>query len=213
VWTKKELETLRDLVIKHNVTVLSDEIHSDIVLPGHTHTPFVTLDEELQNHVVTCVSPTKTFNLAGLAASAIIVPNKIMRRKIEDAFLRCSLDLTNSFAVEAFEAAFTHGEAWLNELLLYLQKNVELIEKSLTPHAAKVRMRKPEGTYLAWLDFRDTHWNSQELAHKLVHEAGLALEPGSKFGEAGSGFARLNFACPQSTLVEALTRLEKILAT
>jgi cystathionine beta-lyase len=212
VWTKSELETLRDLVIKYNVTVFSDEIHCDIVFPGHKHTPFVTLDEELQNHVVTCVSPTKTFNMAGLAVSAIIVPNKTMRQKIEGAFLRYSVDLTNTFAVEAFEAAFTHGEAWLNELLLYLQSNIEVIEKSLAPHSEKVRLRRPEGTYLAWLDFRGTQWNSQKLAQKLVQDAGLALEPGTKFGESGSGFARLNFACPQSTLTEALTRLEKILA-
>ncbi len=212
VWTKQELETLRDLVLKYNVTVLSDEIHCDIVFPGHTHTPFVSLDENLQNNVVTCVSPTKTFNLAGLAVSAIVVPNKILRHKIEEAFLRYSVDFTNAFAIAAFETAFTQGGPWLDGLLRYLQDNVALIETSLAPHSSKVRLRKPEGTYLAWLDFRSTQWSSQELSHKLVHEAGLALEPGTKFGEAGKGFARLNFASPRSVITEALARLQSILS-
>jgi cystathionine beta-lyase len=210
VWTRQEIERLATLIVRYNVTVFSDEIHCDLVFPGHKHTPLVSIAEELQNHVVTCLSPTKTFNLAGLAVSAVIIPNHTFRTAIKNAFLRYSIDEPNLFGIEAFEAAFTHGENWLNNLLTYLNENRLLVEKCFSHSDSRIQFCKPEGTYLAWLNFNSLGWDAQTLAHKLVHEAGLALEPGLKFGYAGEGFARLNFACTRSVLSKALRHIENL---
>jgi cystathionine beta-lyase len=193
------------------VTVLSDEIHCDLIFSGHKHIPFASLGKEVANRTITCVSPTKTFNLAGIAVSAVIVPNQVIREQLAAAFLRYSIDLTNTFAVVAFETAFREGGAWLDELLIYLRKNQNTIQKHLVPHAQRVDFHASEGTYLAWIDFRKTGWSADTLAHNLVHSAGVAVEPGTKFGTAGAGFARLNFACPNHVIVEAMTRIEQML--
>ncbi len=211
VWTKTELSRLAEIIIRYNVTVLSDEIHCDLVFSGHKHTPLASVSSDLRNNVITCVSPTKTFNLAGMSTSAIIVSNPKLRQQIEAAFLRYSIDHTNLFGVVAFESAFRNGAEWLDELLKYLECNRDFIAQFLSQFPNKVTVKKPEGTYLAWLDFAASGWDEKEISHKLIHEAGLALEPGAKFGSAATRFSRLNFACPRSILEQAVVQFEKIL--
>lgn len=211
VWNECELSRLAALVQHYGVTVFSDEIHRDLVFSSHKHIPLASLIDANNSRVVTCVSPTKTFNIAGIAASAIVVSNPEVRKVLESELIRYSVDAPNTFAIEAFEAAFAHGETWLNALVAYLEKNRDFLFASLKPFEHKVKMLNPEGTYLAWIDFRNCGWPADVLAKKLVKDAGVALEPGTKFGGAGEGFARLNFACPQSVLQEAVRRIQTIL--
>ncbi len=211
VWTQHELATLADLVLRYEVTVFSDEIHGDLVFREHKHIPFASLSREISERTLTCVSPTKTFNLAGLSVSAIIAPNTAMREKIASELFRCSIDDTHTFGIVAFETAFRDCEPWLQELMPYLENNRNLITETLQPFASKVRCYAPEGTYLAWLDFSSTGWTPEVLAKNLIHKAGVALEPGAKFGSMAGQFSRLNFACPEVILKEGLDRIIKML--
>jgi cystathionine beta-lyase len=211
VWTQKELETLANLALRYEVTIFSDEIHCDLVYQDYKHIPFASLSPEISERTLTCVSPTKTFNLAGLSVSAIIASNSTMRGKVAAELFRCSIDDTHTFGIVAFETAFRDCEPWLHELMVYLENNRNLIAKTLRPFESKVRCYAPEGTYLAWLDFSKTRWNPEVLAKNLITNAGVALEPGSKFGSMSGQFSRLNFACPEVTLKEGLDRIVNML--
>ncbi|MBA2871520.1 cystathionine beta-lyase [Anoxybacillus calidus] len=212
VWSKEELARLGELCLEHNVIVVSDEIHSDLVFSGSRHTPFASISEEFAQISVTCIAPTKTFNLAGLQSAISIIPNRALKKQFDNVQQRQGFFTLNTFAVIGTEAAYQHGEQWLNDLLKYIEGNVELTCSFIEKHLSKLKVMKPEATYLVWIDCRKLQKSDQELKQLLLQKGRIAVEPGNKFGEDGNGFIRLNVACTRETLQEALKRLVAALA-
>ncbi|MBM7704633.1 MalY/PatB family protein [Metabacillus iocasae] len=213
VWTREELTKIAALCIKYNVLLLSDEIHSDLIYQSHKHIPISSLDDQIAKQTITCVAPSKTFNIPGLQASAIIIPNEQLREAYNKQQQKQGFFTLNTFGIIAIEAAYRKGDAWLNDLLLYLEENVKLVESFIQSKLPDLRVIKPEGTYLMWIDFRNLNMTDEQFNHLLLHKGKVAVEPGTKYGENGSGFVRLNIACPRSTLLEGLERIERALST
>lgn len=212
VWTKEELNKLGEICNKHNVIVLSDEIHSDLILPGNEFTTYALLGEVFTNNAIICTSPTKTFNLAGLQTSNIIIPNKEIREKFNSQVKNVYFHCPNIFGIVASTAAYSQeGEEWLSQLLDYLEGNADFIGNFLKEKLPKVKYTKPEATYLAWLDFSEIASDSKELDRKIKEDAKVLLVDGTSFGCNDEVFMRVNFACPRSILEEAMTRIEKVL--
>ena len=211
VWTKEELIKLGDICFKHNVLVISDEIHCDFVRPGFTHIPFASIRKEYTDIAITCTSPSKTFNLAGLQISNIFISNKNLRRKFESELHKIGFDEPNTFGLVACMAAYKDGESWLNELKEYLEMNITRTEDFLREYLPQVKLVKPEGTYLLWLDFSALGLTDTELNNLIVNKANLWLDHGTMFGDEGSGFQRINIACPWSLLEKALINIQKAL--
>lgn len=209
VWTEEELRKVGELCRKHNVLILSDEIHCDLIFRGHTHIPFASLSDEFADISITCVAPSKTFNLAGLQSSAVIIPNVKLRKQYQDALRIEDGDMLNPFAIAAFEAAYTEGEQWLDELMDYLEKNVHYLTTFFENEIPEATVIQPEGTYLMWVDLRNLGLTAKELEDLLVSKGKVALNQGYIFGKTGEGFVRINIACPQSTLKEGLERIKK----
>jgi len=212
VWTKEELETLAELVLKYDVTVLSDEIWSDLVFAGSKHIPFATLAPEIAQRTVTFNAPSKTFNIAGLYVSNGIISNPQLRAKICQLMERLSVGAIGFFALVAAEAAYRSGAPWLDSLLTYLEENGNYVRQELGRIAPQIKINKPEGTYVLWLDCRELGLPYEELNQFFVQHAGLALNEGSAFGSAGLGFQRMNIGCPRSLIGEALRRIEHALS-
>lgn len=210
VWTERELIRLGDICIRHNILIISDDVHSDFVFKGHRYTPIASLSEQFQENTITCMAPSKTFNLAGLATAAVIIPNKRLRQTFTNTMQNVGV-ATGIFGVTAMEAAYRHGHAWLDELLVYLQGNLEFLCEFIKEHIPQVQVIKPEGTYLVWLDFRRTGISPDRLQEFMVQQAGVVLNEGLWFGEDGAGFMRMNIGCPRSILKEGLTRIEQAL--
>ncbi|MGA2991983.1 MAG: MalY/PatB family protein [Candidatus Korobacteraceae bacterium] len=213
VWSRDELKTISELCQKYEVDVLSDEIHCDLVYAGHKHTPFATVASPDSEQCVTFMSASKTFNLPGLNCSYMIIPCRRRRALIDSWLNRLHLRRSNLFGVLATEAAFRHGEKWLDALLPYLNRNAETMADFVRTRLPGVNVIRPEGTYLAWLDFRKHFTSATELDEFLVHKAKVGLNRGTMYGRQGEGFARLNFATPRARLLEALTRIEKALSS
>lgn len=209
VWTKEELKHIGEICLRHDVIVISDEIHSDFIFEGR-HTPIASLSKELADRTITCTSPTKTFNLAGLQAANIIISNDNLRSKVRKACLATGYSNLNTMAIVATKAAYREGEAWLNKLLSYLKDNYNVL-KSTFSERSNISLIHPEGTYLAWLDCRRMNRSDRELEDFFTNQAGVRLHLGTTFGTGGSGFVRMNIACPRSVLLEAITRIEKAL--
>ena len=207
VWPKEELTILGELCVEHNVLVVSDEIHSDLVFPQVHHTPFASICKEFAEISITCIAPTKTFNLAGLQSSISIIPNPVLKRQFDQTQYRQGFFTLNAFAVAGTEAAYRYGEEWLNHLVEYIQKNVEFTHTFIEKELPKLRVIKPEATYLVWIDCRGLQKSDAELKQLLLHKGKIAVEPGIKFGKEGSGFIRLNVACSRKTLQEGLRRI------
>ena len=211
VWTREELTQVYALCRQHNVDVLADEIHSDLIFPGHRHTVFAALGDPIVEKSVTFMAASKTFNIAGLNLSFVVVPCKERRAKIASWLTRLHLTRNNLFGVLATEAAYREGEPWLADLLKYLEQNVETLNGFIRTRLPEIQMAKQEGTYLAWLDFRAYFPAAGALRNFLVHQAEVGFNPGEGFGKAGEGFARVNFATQRSVLLDALTRIETAL--
>ncbi len=209
VWTQDELTKLGDICKKHNVLVVSDEIHADFIYPGHKHQVFADVKPEFADFSIICTAPTKTFNLAGLQVSNIFIPNANIRQQFRDEFKHSGYGHANAMGLVACQAAYSGGGEWLDALLEYLEGNIVFLREFLHEHIPQIRLIEPEGTYLAWLDFNSLGLDESSLESLLVDRAGIWLNKGTIFGAGGSGFQRLNFACPRSILEEALTRLEK----
>ncbi|RNB91426.1 putative C-S lyase [Brevibacillus fluminis] len=209
VWRKNELMTLAEICLEHDIIVVSDEIHSDLVYEKGSHTPFYSLSPEIADKSLTFVAPSKTFNLAGLFSSFVISPNARMLRQFQVAMSRTGVEFINMFGIEAMTAAYQGGDEWLDQLLVYLRGNADYIRQFLQEHVPQVTMRVPQATYLGWMDFRQLGLPPAEIKRLMIHEALLGLNDGTGFGEAGAGFQRINFACPRSTLEEAMHRLER----
>ena len=208
VWTKEELTAMGDILVKHHVTVVSDEIHEDFVFRGK-HQVFAAIKEEFAQISVTCTAPSKTFNLAGLQVSNIFIPDDALRRKFEQAVAASGYSQLNTMGLVACEAAYRYGEEWYDAVKAYIRENLAYAQHFLEEQIPQVKTVKPEGTYLLWVDFRSLGLSRKELEELIVKKAGLWLDSGDIFGAAGRGFERINVACPRSVLTEALERLAR----
>lgn len=210
VWTKEELEKIGDICVKHGVTVVSEEIHNDFIWEG-THTVFAGIKKEFADISVTCTSPSKTFNLASMLISNIFIPNQILRRKFRKEMDRAGISQLSVLGLVATEAAYAHGDEWYAAMKNYVRDNIAFARAYVEENLPGVRMIDTQGTYLIWLDFRQTGLTVEQLDHKIIYEAGLWLDSGKIFGKTGEGFERINVACPRAVLQEALDRIRGIL--
>lgn len=210
VWTEEELTTIGDLCVKHHVIVVSDEIHQDFVFKGK-HRVFAGLKKEYEDISITCTSPSKTFNLAGLQLSNIFIPNRELRKKFRRELSAEGISQLGVMGLTACEAAYRNGEEWYTAMHAYVADNIAFTKGYVEENLPGVRMIEHEGTYLVWLDFRDTGIETEELERRIIHQAKLWLDSGKLFGACGAGFQRINTACPRSLLQEALERLQKVL--
>ncbi len=210
VWTAEELIHLGDICVKHCVTVVSDEIHQDFVFHGR-HNVFAGLKKEFENISITCTSPSKTFNLAGLMMSNIFIPNRELWKKFRRELDAAGTSQLGVMGLVACEAAYSKGEEWYRAMLSYVMENIEFVKNYVSQNLSNVIMINTEGTYLVWLDFRKTDLNADELEDRIVHKAKLWLDSGKIFGRCGEGFQRINVACPRSILKEALDRIKAAL--
>lgn len=209
VWTREELRCIGDICIKNNVVVVADEIHCELVHPGFTYTPFASVSEEFQKHSVTCVAPSKAFNIAGLQIANIIVENDKWRQRIDKAININEVCDVNPFGVIATIAAYNEGEEWLNQLLQYIHGNYLFFKDYCEEHLPQLPVAPLEGTYLAWMDCRSLGIPSEELEEELMKEAKLWLNAGSMYGKEGEGFMRWNLACPRQLVKEGLERFSQ----
>lgn len=209
IWTKQELARIGAMCRKYGVTVISDEIHCDLTEPGYEYTPFFTASEECRNISITCIAPTKTFNIAGLQTSAVIVPDKFLRHKIWRSLNTDEVAEPNVFAVTAAIAAYEKGEKWLEELRAYLSENRKIAQRFIGEKIPQLRVVKSHATYLMWIDCSRVSMDSAEFTAALRRETGLYLSRGDVFGGNGGNFVRMNLACPKSVMLDGLERLEK----
>ncbi len=208
VWRQDELQAVLDIARRHGLVVLSDDIHCDLVFPGHSHTMLGRLagpDDQL----ITTIAPSKTFNIPGLGLSAMVVPDAAHRRALKRVFEAAHIEQANPFSLTAFEAAYRHGGAWLDALLVYLQGNAQFVAQYIRDHIPRISVLEPEGTYLMWLDCRALGLSDAKLKSFFIHQAGLGLNPGTTFGENGSGYMRLNIGTRRAVLVKALEQLKQ----
>jgi len=210
VWNRDELVQMGEIALSHNVTVIADEIHGDFVFSGHKHLVFAALNEDFANITVTCTSPSKTFNLAGLMSANIFISNKELRDKFKEEYAGCGLSQPGVIGLICCKAAYEGGAEWLDQLLDYLSENMSFLKTYLSKHIPKIKLIEPEGTYLAWLDCNELGISSQKLDEELIQKGKLWLSSGSSFGKGGKGFERMNVACPRSVLQNALERLKII---
>ncbi len=207
VWNREELEQLAGLCIRYGVLVLSDEIHSDLIMPGFRHIPLASLGKEIAALTVTCVAPSKTFNLAGMHSSALIFSDAALKKDYETVLEGLHVGSGNLFGMVAMEAAYREGEEWLDQLLVYLADNFSLLKSRFTASGTGVGITPLEATYLVWLDFSSLGMDDKALNEFIVSKAGLGLNDGNQFGPGGSGFQRMNIATPRQVLNEALDGL------
>lgn len=207
VWTKAELAQVAEICGQHDIFVISDEIHGDFAFPPHQYIPYLTVSDSAAQNGAACISPAKTFNIAGMVDAMTIIPNETHRQQFHDFAHRYQTNKVNVFASTATEAAYSSGADWLDQLLVYLQGNVDLIEHILDESAINVSLIKPEGTFLAWLDFRELGLDAKVLEKFLAQEAKIAVSPGYWFGREGASFARMTIGCPRATIRHALDNL------
>ncbi len=208
VWTKDELIRVGDLCVKYGVTVVSDEIHQDFVFKGK-HQVFAGLKKEYEDITVTCTAPSKTFNLASMLISNIFIPNSDLRRRFRKQMDAAGVSQLGILGLVACETAYTKGSQWYEAMHAYVKENIEFTRKYVEEKLPGVKMTDHEGTYLVWLDFRETGLSVEELEYRIIYKAGLWLDSGKIFGDLGRGFQRVNVACPKATLTEALERIRR----
>ena len=208
LWTAEELKRMGDICVKYDVIIISDEIHCDLALPGFRHIPMASLSDEIAQNTVTCIAPSKTFNVAGLATSSLIIANKQLRYKMKRIIEDMHIGNGNLFGTAASIAAYESGEQWLDELMQYIETNFRLLDGFLRNELPVLELVHAEATYLAWIDFRKTGLSDVKIKEKLLHEAKLGLSPGPVFGKGGEGFQRMNLATQKANVEEALDRLK-----
>lgn len=209
VWTREELTRMTDLCRKYGVLMVSDEIHSNLVFHGKTHIPTASLSEQVAGEVISCISGTKTFNLAGLQASTTVFPNMRMKELYDKAWMNMDIHRNNAFSLTAMEAAFNEGEEWLDQLLEYIDGNFNFIRDYCAAHIPQIKPNLPDATYLVWLDCRELGMSNEELRRFMIEKAGLGLNEGWSFGRSLNGFMRLNAACSRKVLEQAMKQLEE----
>lgn len=208
VWRQEELERIGNICLRNNVTVVSDEIHCELVFPGHSYTPFASISDRFLNNSVTCISPSKAFNIAGLQIANIVCADQERRTRIDRAINDNEVCDVNPFGVIATQAAYNESEDWLMSLLDYIYANYLFMKDYCSQYLPEFPVFDLEGTYLVWMDCRKLDIKSEELEHKLTDEAGLRLNAGTMYGAEGEGYMRWNLACPRSRLSQALKRFE-----
>jgi cysteine-S-conjugate beta-lyase len=209
LWNKEELTTLGEIAIEHDAVVISDEIHCELLFKDQQHTPFASISDKFKQNSIVCMSPSKTFNLAGIGVSSIIIPNEKLRHLFANTRAGI-LPGPNLFGYTALEAAYRFGDEWLDQLLDYLQGNLDFLLKYFAQRISRIKVIKPQGTYLVWLDCRDLGMDNMTLRSFMRDKARVGLDDGFLFGSAGSGFQRMNIACPRPILEEALRRIETV---
>ena len=211
VWTSEELRTVGNLCLRYGVEILSDEIHSDLMLDGHKHTCMASVSPAISAITTTCIAPSKTFNLAGLQSSTIVFNTREKKDAYVAELKQKDIARNNCFSLVATMEAYAHGGEWLEQLLVYLGDNMRFIRDFCAAHLPELKPNTPEATYLCWIDARALGMNSEELKRFCVDKAGVAFGDGAEFGFGGEGFLRLNAACPRATIQKALTQLEQAL--
>ncbi len=209
VWKREELEAVADICADDNVIVLSDEIHADLTLPPYRHLPFAMVSEKARNNSVTFMSPSKAFNMAGVAASHTIIYNKGLRERFNTYLEAGELNMGHLFAFPAVEAAYSNGTEWLDQCVSYLKGNIDYVTDYLKEHMPLIKAMPPMASYLVWLDCRALGLSQKELNDFFAGKARLALNDGEMFGKDGHGFMRMNVGCPRSVLVRAMKQLEE----
>ncbi|MDR2952585.1 MAG: pyridoxal phosphate-dependent aminotransferase [Treponema sp.] len=210
VWKREELIRMGEICLRCGVKIIADEIHEDFIFPNNRHHVFASINQDFANISVTCTSPSKTFNLAGLLNANIFIPNKELRDKFKDEYARCGLSQPCVMGLDACKAAYKNGAEWLDELILYLAENMVFLKTYLAENIPKIMFIEPEGTYLAWLDFNGLGLPSHKLDDVITRKGKLWLSAGHSFGKGGKGFQRINAACPRSVLHNALDRLNSV---
>lgn len=208
VWTAEELQKVAEICYENHVVVICDEIHSDLIYKGHKHVPMGMLgSEEIQNNIITCYAPSKTFNIAGLRGSAIVVPDAKLRDLLNGRFKMNRSIQQNVFAIPALQAAYTQCDDYLEQQMEYLQGNVDFLREYLETKMPKIKLVEPEATYLMWLDCSGLGISGDDLANFIIHDCKVAVSRGDGFGEEGSSFVRLNIGCPRSVLKQGLDQI------
>lgn len=208
IWTVDELKRMCEICIKHGVLIVSDEIHADLALPGHTHHCPGSFSPELSNNVITLMAPSKTFNIPGLSSSYYIIQNEALRKQFKRFLNGAELGNGSLFSIIAAQAAYEKGEAWLEQLKTYLAANIDYVDSFLKQHVPRIKACLPEASFLIWLDCRELLLDDESLQQFFLKEAKLALNPGASFGPGGEGFMRLNIGCPHSIVEQAMEQLK-----
>lgn len=208
VWTAEELERIGQICAKHNVIVVADEIHCDFTMPGHPHIPFAKACPAMQDRTVICTAPSKSFNLAGMQVSNIIIPGQALRDAYKKELERLFVDGPNRLGMIASTAAYTDGEEWLEDCKAYMRGNLDYVRAFLKENLPKIRLVEPEGTYFAWLDCSGLGLTAEELDERIINKAKLWLDTGAMFGQSAALFQRVVLACPRATVEEAMKRLK-----
>ncbi len=211
-WTNDELKKLAEIAEKHQIIVVSDEIHSDIIFSGHKHIPFASVTEYAAQNTITSMAPSKTFNLAGLSTSIVVIENKHMMADYNHMIETFHIGMINPFGLTGLKAAYSEGEPWLEALLEYLEQNRDFVFNYINEEIPGLIPFLPEATFLMWIDFRGLNLDEKAVKKLLVEKAGLGLSAGEIFRDGGEGFQRLNFGCPKSVLEQALTQLKTAVA-
>jgi cystathionine beta-lyase len=210
LWTKDELQKMGKICVENDVIIIADEIHCDLVLPGYKYIPMASLSKEISAKTVTCIAPSKTFNLAGMATSSLVIEDEGLRKQFAQTIDHVHVGSGNLFGNVASIAAYTHGDQWLDELLNYIDNNFKLLGNFIEREIPDLQLIKAEATYLAWIDFSKTGLTDEEIKQKLLNEAQLGLSPGPVFGRGGEGFQRMNLATPKVNVLSALDRLKSV---
>jgi cystathionine beta-lyase len=208
VWTAEELAGLVAVCKEHDIMIVSDEIHSDLVFSPNCHTPLLKVAEDYRHRVLVTMAPSKTFNLAAMSTSIVVIPDPDRKKIYEDLVHTLHIGMGNVFGIEALQAAYEEGDQWLGQLLVYLAGNVAFIKQFLDNELPGIGMMVPEATYMTWLDFSQLGMAQDDLHKFMIEKAGLGLNSGTQFGHGGEGFMRLNFGCPRSTLQQAMQQLK-----
>ncbi len=213
VWSREELSSLADICLKHNVMVVSDEIHCDMALKGYKHTPFASIGKHAEENSLTLMAASKTFNIAGLKSSYYIATNEKIRNRFGELLQESESDFAHMFACEAVAAAYDFGEEWLSQMLEYVEENIDYTEQYLKKYIPKIEIIRPQASYLIFLDARKLNLMQNELVDFFVNKARVGLNDGAMFGIEGTGFMRMNIGCPRATLTEALGRIKNAYET
>ncbi len=211
VWTREELERISELVIKYDAYIVSDEIHGDLVFKDHNHINIGSLSKEMEKRTITLIAPSKTFNIAGLATSVGIIPNPEIKKAFDEEAMRLEVGGVSIFGGVALEASYRHGKDWLDQAMDYIEGNADFAVDYIRKNIPKIKVNKPEGTFLLWLDFKEYGLDQNVLVDLLRDKGRVTLNDGSAFGQEGVGFLRFNIGCPKSLVEEGLKRIEKAL--
>ncbi|WP_087033847.1 MalY/PatB family protein [Trichococcus palustris] len=208
VWKKEELEKVADICLRNNVLIISDEIHNDLIMPGYEHTLFATISDDVANNLIVCTAPSKTFNLAGMQLSNIIIPNKEIRERFVKENEKNGVNTLNILGYKACEIAYTQCEGWLDQLIQLIYENHNILKEYMSENLPQIKVYDIEGTYLQWFDFRALGLDKDELETFLHTEAEVFFDEGYVFGDEGNGFERMNLACPTETMLQGLEQLK-----